>query len=232
MEHLVLAVIEAKRIPRRVFAPLVVVEIEVVRAIEAAKAFQLVLHGVAVHDVHDHGDAHLVRLVDQLFQLVGRTETGRGGEEAAHMIAEGAIVGMLLDGHDLDGVVAILGDAGQHLLAKLAVGAHLLLARAHSDVALVDHQRVRAGLELLDSEFIGFLGVPNLGAEDLGLLVLHHTAYPGRDALARAAVPLHQELEQVAMMQTVGGENAFPHAIGLLLQLILGVFLPVVERTY
>ena len=63
---------------------------------------------MAMHDIHDHRDGQLMSLVDQLLQLVGRTETGRGRKEATHMVTERAIVGMLLDRHDLDRVVAIL----------------------------------------------------------------------------------------------------------------------------
>ena len=50
---------------------------------------------------------------------------------------------MLLDCHDLDGVVAELADAGQHLVLEFKVGVDLGLVAAHAHVALVDAQAPR-----------------------------------------------------------------------------------------
>ena len=76
---------------------------------------------------------------------------------------------MFLDGHDLYGIIASLDDAGQHLLAKLLVGAHFLALLRHADVALVDEQRVAAWLEALHAPLVGLLGCPHLGREYVGL---------------------------------------------------------------
>ena len=138
VHHLVLAVVEAERIPRRVFAAVVAVEVEVVGAVQTAEAFVLILHGVRVHDVHDDGDAGSVSGIDERTQLVGGAEAAGGREEARHVVAERAVVRVLLDGHDLDGVVAVGGDARQHLGAEFVVAAHLFLLLSHADVAFVD----------------------------------------------------------------------------------------------
>ncbi len=59
------------------------------------------------------------------------------------MVSEGAIVGVLLQGHDLDGVVAQLADARQHGHAEVQVAVHAWLLTGHADVAFVDAQRSR-----------------------------------------------------------------------------------------
>ena len=65
---------------------------------------------------------------------------GAYSKEVGDVIAEGAVVGVLLQGHDLDGVVAQLADAGQHGHAEVQVAVHARLLAGHADVALVDAQ--------------------------------------------------------------------------------------------
>jgi hypothetical protein len=50
--------------------------------------------------------------------------------------------GVLLDGHDLDGVIAELADAREHVLFELEVRVDLRLCGGHAHVALVDAQGV------------------------------------------------------------------------------------------
>ena len=81
------------------------IEVQMVGAVEVREALGLVVHAVAVDDVHHHGDALAVRVVHQALELFRRAETGAQGVEIGHLVAEGAVVGMLLQGHDLEGVV-------------------------------------------------------------------------------------------------------------------------------
>lgn len=64
------------------FAARVAVEILVVAAVEASESFHLVFYGVGMHDVHNHGNAAAVGVIDETFQLVGRAEAARSGVEA------------------------------------------------------------------------------------------------------------------------------------------------------
>ncbi len=137
---------------------------------------------------------------------------------------------MFLDGHDLNGVVAVLLDARQHVLGKLLVGAYLLSILSHADVALVDEQRVLLGLEVLLLPLVGLLRIPHLSREYLGLVVLYHAAAPGRNTLALAAVPLDLHLVELAVLQGFLGEFQLPVACALYaLAAVFLVLLPVVE---
>ena len=79
-----------------------------------------------MYDVHDDGDAVLVGSIYERLQLLWCTETAGSSEERAYMISEGAIVGVLLYGHDLYAVVAVSNDAWQHILLELGISSYLL----------------------------------------------------------------------------------------------------------
>ena len=232
VDHLVLAVVETEGVPCRMLMTVAGIEELVGVASQIAKTFHLVLHGMRVHNIHDDGNTVLVGGIDEFLQLVGSAETAGGSKERAHMIAERAIVRMLLDSHHLNTVIAILDDTWEHVVLELRIGAYLLGILAHSDVALVDEQRRLVGLELLLTESVGFLRIPYLCGENLCIVVLNHTTAPGRNTLAFATIPLHLHLIQVAMLDSLLAELQLPVACsGDTLALVFVVFLPVVEIT-
>ena len=136
---------------------------------------------------------------------------------------------MLLDGHDLDGIVAVGNDARQYVHTEFLIGTHTLAVLRHADVALVDEQRARVGHKVLDLELVGLFGCPHLGREDVGLLVLNHARGIGRDALAFSALPVHAQLVQVAVVHGALGQNDFPIAVVQPFQLVGGTLAPVIE---
>ena len=90
---------------------------------------------------------------------------------------------MLLDGHDLNAIIAIGNDAWQYIVLKLSISAHLLGILSHSDVALVDEEWIHLSPESLLLPSVRSW-IPHLRREYLGLLILHHALCPGRYALA------------------------------------------------
>ena len=120
------------------------------------------------------------------------------------MVAERAIIGMLLDGHDLDAVVSVFDDTWEHIVLELCVGAYLLSVLSHTDVALVDEQRIDIGLEFFLLPYVRLLRVPHLCGEDFGVLVLHHASGPCGDTLPLASVPVHMHLIEVAVLDSLG----------------------------
>jgi len=65
-----------------------------------------------MYDVHDDAQSQAVGFVDELLERFGSTETGRRREKTGHVVTERPVVGVFLNGHDLNGVVAGLGDTG------------------------------------------------------------------------------------------------------------------------
>jgi len=146
------------------------------------------------------------------------------------MIAEAAIVGMFLYGHDLNAVVAVGNDSGQHVFSEFVVGAHLFGILSHADVALVDEQRRGAGLEILFTPNERLFWMPHLRREDAGLLVLHHTAAPSRNAFAHSTVPIHVHFIQITVLQRRMRKHQFPVTrFGNTLHLIRLCFRPFIE---
>ena len=233
VEHLILAVVKTQAVPSRMLATVALIEILAGVAGKVAQALHFVLHGMRMHDVHDDGQSQLMCLVDELLQLLRRAETAGRGEEARHMIAETAIIGMLLYGHNLDAVITVGGNARQHILTELVVRAYLFGILCHADVAFIYQQGRGVRTESLLLPHVRLLRCPNLRAENLRLVVLHHPAAPRGNAFAASSVPMHLQFIQVAMLERTGAELDFPVSRALdTLQLILGRLFPVVEIAY
>ena len=109
--HLRFGVVETPRVPDVVIAARTIVKKLIGRTIVAGNAFELVLDRMRMHQVHDHLQPHAVGGIDQLFQLIRRAKARGRCEKGTDMIAEAAVVGMLLHRHQLHRVVACTGDA-------------------------------------------------------------------------------------------------------------------------
>ena len=66
---------------------------------------------MTLHEVHNHGNAQAVGFVNELLEFIGCAESAGGCKEVGDVIAETAVVGMLLNGHHLNAVVAVAGYA-------------------------------------------------------------------------------------------------------------------------
>ena len=197
-----------------------------ISAVEASETFVLVLYGVAVHYVHNHGYASRMCGVHQCLELLGRAETARRSEEVADMVAERAVIRVFLNGHNLYGVIAVGCDARQHEFAELVVGAHAFALLRHAYVAFVYEQGLGVGHEIVVLPFVGAVGMPYLRREYGCLFVLDYACGVGRDALARASGPAYYHFVKLAVADVVGCETEFPHSVvvnacGSVFQLLL-----------
>ena len=231
--HFALAVVEEFRIPVGLVARLARGRVEVVRAVQLVDPLVEVLHVVGVHEIHDDGQSQLVRPAHQLFQLLGRAEARRGGEETRNVVAERPVVGVLGDGHELHGVVAAAFDDREDSFSEFAVGPHSLALLRHAHVGLVDQQAAcRRGLERIAAPVEGGVRFPELRREILRLLVLHHAPGVGRDAVPPAVVTVDVELVERAVEQPVAvhrrGEEGAPDPRRVAVHPDLGA-LPAVE---
>lgn len=74
----------------------------------------------------------------QFFQVVRSSESATDAKKISHVVAKAAVVGMLLDGHNLDGVVPELGHSGKHVLGELFEGVNPGLHSCHPDMDFID----------------------------------------------------------------------------------------------
>mmetsp|Transcript_8241 Transcript_8241/g.15658 ORF Transcript_8241/g.15658 Transcript_8241/m.15658 type:complete len:572 (-) Transcript_8241:563-2278(-) len=224
----VLAVVEEPRVPHPVVPALAGVEEVRVRAVEHVDAVQDVVGGVAVHDVHQHHQSVPMGLVDQVLELVRRAAAGGHSEKVGDVVAEGSVEGVLLDGHELDGVVAHLRCARHHVARKLEVRGHLGLRAGHAHVRLVDAQR----LGLLGARVDGLVHLL-LGRVVVDAVVgnltgrLHRHLDPRRDAVnllaplgahvdldARAVRDGRRAILQVGQVDLEDAKLVLGHAVG------------------
>ncbi len=204
------------------------VEVQVIRSVKIGQALQRIFHTVAVDNIHDDGDALAVGVVHQGLELLRGTKTRAEGKEIAHLIAEGTVIRMLLQGHDLQGIVAQFFYTRKDIPAEFLKGAHFFLLRRHANVALVD-ERIGALAGMLMLPDIFFLRVPHLGAEHLGDLVLNYTGGIGGKALSPAAGPFDVQFVQFPMLEEQGGKFQLPVAAANGPEGIAVRALPVVE---
>ena len=136
---------------------------------------------------------------------------------------------MLLEGHDLQGIVPEIPDARQHVLTEFVERGHLLLLGAHADMGLIDEgtavMRNEAGMP--PAVFLG--RKPYLCGENLRLRILDAPRGIGRKPLAAAAVPLHYPLEQRAVRHIRSRQTELPVASSYGVQPVLLILSPAVE---
>ncbi len=226
MEHLVLAIVEAERVPGRMFAASVAIEIEIIATVETPETLDLVLDGVAVDYVHDHSYAFGVSGIDQSLELLGCAETARRGEETRHMIAERPVIRMLLNRHDLNCIVAVGSDSGKDLFAELTVGADTLAVLRHAYMALVDQKGLCVGNKVAAGPLISLGRFPHLSRKNSGIAVLHHTSGVCRDALTFSSVPTNHHLVEIAVPDRFVREIHYPHSVVAAPERIHRFFLP------
>ena len=137
--HLVAAEVEHQRTPVGVLAAARVLVLVQGRAVEPGQR-ERVLGEMRRHPVHQHPDAPLVQLVDQVAQVVGATEAGGGGVVGRDLVAPGRGVGMLGHRHELHVGEAEVGEVVGQLLGQLPVGQPVAPG---AEVDLVDRHRRR-----------------------------------------------------------------------------------------
>ena len=229
VDDLVFVVVEALGIPGGVLTLTARMEELVVGAVKLVDALPGVLAGVGVNHIQKHGNAQLMGPVNEGFQLLRCAEPGGGGKEVGHLIAKGGIVGVLHNGHNLNGGVAQLFDAGQGVFHELPVGAHLSLLLGHADVALVDIE-FALGLEAFIRPGICFGGV-NHGVPLHRVLLLHHiVGIQGNPLQLLPFVDYHRQHLHTVLQGVLAGDEQGEHPVFQLLHGV-GMAVPAAEVT-
>ena len=112
VEHTGLAVIKTLGPPGGMIPLGSVVEELPGRSVEHIDSLSGILHRVGVDHVQQHPDSHGMGSIDQVFQVLGPTEPAGRGKEIGYLITEAAVIGVLHDGHELNGIVAVGLDSG------------------------------------------------------------------------------------------------------------------------
>ena len=158
-----------------------------------AQAFHFILYCMRMNDVHNHCNTQSVCGIDQLLQFFRSTETGRSGKETGYMVTETTVVGMFLNCHDLNAIVSGFSYARKSFFTELVVSSYFIFLLRHTNMAFVDKQRIRIRFKCTLLYFIWLFRCPDLRTENLGLLILYHPCYPGRNTFSTTAFPMYNE---------------------------------------
>ena len=182
------------------------------RAVEAAEG-ERVLREVRGHPVHDHADAGLMELVDQILELVGRAEAGVHGVVAGDLVAPRPGERVLRERHELDVRESHGLDVRHELVGELVVVGHVLAPAA--GVHFIDAHG--AGVRVGGAAVVHPLAVvPVVGG-------FHDDRAGGRRDLVGAfhRVGLHRPVvvgvENLVLVDLAGlhaGDEDLPHARG------------------
>lgn len=102
------------------------------------------------------------------------------------MVTKGAVVGVLLDSHQLHTIIPNLLDVRQHLVCKFPVLGDTAMLSAHTNVSLIDFQVLGCFANPWVLELVLRLEVDSV--EQVGFVVLHDVASPGWIAIHFCAV--------------------------------------------
>ena len=137
-----LAIVEHAR------APFLVLHLERIGVLVQMRAVELdqtaaVLREVSRNPVHDDAEAGLMRLVDQIHEILRRAVAAGRGEIADDLITPRAVERILGQRHELDVRVAHFLDVGHKLVRHLAVGIKVavLVHLPRAEMAFVDVDR-------------------------------------------------------------------------------------------
>ena len=119
--NLVAAVVEDQRSPFLVFSDSGITVFIEMGAIKEGQAVGI-LREVARNPVDDHADAFGVTAIHEGPEFIGRSVSAGGGIPTRHLIAPGAVEGMLGDRHHLDVGEAPLLDVGNQAIGEFGVG--------------------------------------------------------------------------------------------------------------
>lgn len=139
-EHFMVSIVEQTTIPLVVTALTTLMEVQVISAIELIDTIRNILRSMAVHHIKQNNQAHAMRSINELLQILRGPIATASSKEVVHLVTETGVVRMLHNGHQLDSIVAQTLNARQHVLRELFVSGHPCIRGRDTNVSLVDTQ--------------------------------------------------------------------------------------------
>ena len=137
MHSLVLAIVKAARPPCRMTSLRTSVEIQVLASVELAEPFGLIVNRMRMHYIHHDSDSEPMGIIHQGLELLRCAETRAERKEIGHLIAERAVIRMLLKSHYLYRVIAQVSHLGKYITPEILKSTDTFLLSGHSDMALI-----------------------------------------------------------------------------------------------
>ena len=168
-----------------------------------------------MHHIQQHRNTESMSSIDKIFQILGCTEAVAGSKERGNMVAERAVIRMLLNGHNLHHVVPQFCHTRQHVIRKLPVAVDALFFTRHTHMRLIDEGSLHSGrIPACILPQVRLRRVPDDAAVVEGRSILRRIANPGRHAvLVYIVSPHHMYLHALAVLQSICRQAQLPHPV-------------------
>jgi len=93
---------------------------------------------MGVNQVNDDAQTHAMGLINKILEIIGRAGPGGDAIEAGYMVPKTSVVGVFLDGHELDDVVAGFFNFGKNFVSIVSILTHSTAFMSHADMRLVN----------------------------------------------------------------------------------------------
>ena len=171
--NLVLLVVEAHGVPLGVVPFGSFVLVTEFSSVELTDAIHYIGTCMWLHYVNDYLDVELVGGIDEILKITWRTWSRGWCKEAGDMVSEGGVIGVLLDGHQLNYVIPGIPYLRKYFVSKLPVASNLTFFLGHTYVCFVNSDWSlgrKSRLRVLKN--VGLRGAPENTIEHVGLRVL------------------------------------------------------------
>ena len=118
--------------------------------------------------------------VNKSLELVRITLTGRSCKVSCNVITKWAIIGMLLNGHNLNTVVSVCFDSRKDVVRKFFVWRNFLIFWAHTYVTFINQKRISGSNWSLMLKLVRLWWVPKYTIKKIAIFVLLDKSWPSR----------------------------------------------------
>src|SRR5450759_2485822 len=107
------------------------------------------------------------------------------------MISERSIERMFLNSHQLNSIVSRFYDQWKDIFRELAISTCFLQRGGHTYMCFIDQGSSVGRFKFFNLPFIFFFGMPYLGAEYFGFIILYNAVGISRNTFSLASFPVN-----------------------------------------
>src|SRR5574344_1384181 len=125
------------------FSPRTGMKIESFCTVKIREPLYLIFYGMGMHYIHHHRNPHRMSTIHKTLKIFRSPKAGAQCKKAGDLIPKRTIIWMLLQSHNLQGIISQFLYAGQNVFFKICKYCYSLLLSAHSYMRLI-HKRILA----------------------------------------------------------------------------------------
>lgn len=135
-----MAIVKQTAVPLRMTSHQSFVKIAMITSIKLVQPVFNVFTSVAMNNVQQHFHSMLVRGIYQKLKLFWRSVAGGRSKKTSHLVAETSIVRVLLNRHELNGIIPIFSNMWYYMLGEMLVCRYFLFFTRDSHMSFIDFE--------------------------------------------------------------------------------------------